>query len=631
MKKLTKYDVLVVGGGHAGCEAALACARLGFYTVLITSSIERIASLSCNPAIGGVGKGHLVKEIDALGGEMSKVADASAINFRILNSSKGPAVRATRCQVDMDLYRQIMSDVLSSTDGLLIKQDDVIDIILKESKYVVGVKTRYGGEIFSKKIVLTTGTFMNSCIHLGSKTSLAGRFGEFSSSKLSDSLKKIGFRLGRLKTGTCPRLDARTINFDICEEQLPEIPKPYFSFENLDSGLKQVSCWLTNTTEKTHNIIKNAIKKGLSPIFNGQIISNGPRYCPSIEDKINRFNLRSSHHVFLEPQGLKSNEIYPNGITSSLPADVQLEFLRSITGLADVEVTRWGYAVEYDFVDPTQCYMSLETRKINGLYLAGQINGTTGYEEAAIQGLLAGLNTARSLHNKKPIILGRNKAYAGVLIDDLTTKGTSEPYRMFTSRAEYRLILREDNVYERLSEIGYESKLLGKKRFKSMMNFEKDVQKKILWLKNTKISPTVKVIKTLLSINSSPISKTISLFELLKRTEISIDKFIIFCLALDFKISENIQKWYRASVEIKYEGYIKRSKKIIKQEQCIENINIPEDIFISQFPGLSNEVFEKLKSIKPKTLYEVSRISGITPVALALISIEIKKKLYKNV
>ena len=629
LQKSVQYDVLIVGGGHAGCEAALACARLGFCTLLITSSIERIAVLSCNPAIGGVGKGHLVKEIDALGGQMAKVADATGIHFKTLNASKGAAVRATRCQIDMELYRQTMLDILLSTEGLFLRQDDVIGIISDGSRRVAGVKTRYGGDICGKKIILTVGTFMNACLHLGDKITPGGRFSESSSSGLSCSLKNLGFKLGRLKTGTCPRLDARTIDFGLCQEQIPDLSRPCFSFRESSFQLKQISCWLTHTTKKTHDIIQDAIGKGLAPVYNGQIRSKGPRYCLSIEDKINYFGSRDSHHIFLEPQGLKTHEIYPNGITSSLPAKVQLDFLRSIPGLLNVEVTRWGYAVEYDFIDPTQCYMSLETKKINGLYLAGQINGTTGYEEAAVQGLLAGLNAVRSLIDKKPIILGRHQSYIGVLISDLTIKGTTEPYRMFTSRAEHRLILREDNVYERLSRIGFESGLLEKNRFNDMNDFEEDVQKKIFWLKNTNVKPSDEVLKMLRSINSSSITKPTRLSLLLKRPEISVKELITLCLAANLDVDKAPQKWYRAAVEIKYEGYIKRSRKSIKREQIMEHIHIPAAIFTTQFPGLSNEIFEKLKTIRPQTLYQASLISGVTPAALSIISIEIKK-LYKN-
>ncbi len=631
LQKSAQYDVLVVGGGHAGCEAALACARLGFRTLLITNSIERIAVLSCNPAIGGVGKGHLVKEIDALGGQMAKVADATGIHFKTLNASKGPAVRATRCQSDMELYRQTMLDTTLGTENLLLRQDDVTGVILDDLGQVASVNTRYGGEIFAQKVILTTGTFMNACLHLGNKTSPGGRFGEAPSDGLSGSLKDLGFKFGRLKTGTCPRLDARTIDFSACTEQTSEQPKPRFSFEKSEMQLKQISCWLTHTTEKTHQIIQNAIDDGLAPIYNGQIAGNGPRYCPSIEDKINRFASRGSHHIFLEPQGLNTYEIYPNGITTSLPPKIQLEFLRSIPGLGQVEVTRWGYAVEYDFIDPTQCLPSLETKKVGGLYLAGQINGTTGYEEAAMQGLLAGLNAARSLMGKKSIILGRHQAYAGVLIDDLVTKGTLEPYRMFTSRAEHRLILREDNVYERLSKIGFKSGLLNKKRFEAMCEFEAGVQKEIAWLKNTNLCPNEKVLSIFESMNSSSINKPIRLNELLKRPEITADKFLNLCTAACLSANENPQICYRAAIEIKYEGYIKRSQESIKREQTLEDAQIPATIFAKQLSGLSNEVFEKLRVIKPQTLGQAFRISGVTPAALGLLAVEIKKELYKNV
>ena len=466
------FDIIVIGGGHSGCEASLAAARLEKKTIIITSFIDKIGIMSCNPAIGGIGKGHLVKEIDALGGEMAKIADKTGIHFRTLNKSRGPAVRATRSQNDINEYSNTMKKVLFSQKNLYLIQDHVLSIICKNNT-VKGVTTKNSGKIFAKKIILTTGTFLNGKIHLGKTKSNGGRYGEKISSGLSESLKYLGFKLGRFKTGTCPRIDGRTINWNILQEQKHDIHTSLFSFENNKRKLKQISCYITHSNSKTHKVIKRAINKNKAPNYNGQIKNAGPRYCPSIEDKVIRFEKKLSHQIFLEPQGLNSYEIYPNGITTSLSPKYQVKFLKTIKGLENVKITRWGYAVEYEYIIPTQLDLNLQSKNILGLYFAGQINGTTGYEEAAAQGLIAGINASMTLNNKPPIFIHRHQAYIGVLIDDLVTLGISEPYRMFTSRAEHRLLLREDNVYKRLSKIGFECGLINKKKYKKILNFEK--------------------------------------------------------------------------------------------------------------------------------------------------------------
>lgn len=559
------FDVLVIGGGHAGCEAALCTARLGLKTLLITGSLDRIAAMSCNPAIGGVGKGHLVKEMDALGGEMPKIADLTGIHFRTLNASRGPAVQATRCQSDMERYRRRMTDVVFATPNLSLRQDDVLGLLSDGSK-ITGVKTKHSGEIYARSVIITTGTFMGGQLHLGHEKMPGGRAGEAPSSGLSHSLSQLGLELGRLKTGTCPRLDSRSIDYSELEEQKPESPAPMFAFESDKPVLKQISCHITHTNAQTHGVIQDAINSGRAPLYNGQIAGAGPRYCPSIEDKVTRFAQKESHLIFLEPQGLDTYEVYPNGLSTSLPPAVQLDFLRSMKGLSQVEVTRWGYAVEYDFVKPTQLHPTLETKDISGLYCAGQINGTTGYEEAAIQGLMAGLNAAAKLKNQEPIILGRHQAYAGVLIDDLVSLGTEEPYRMFTSRAEHRLVLREDNVYARLASIGAKTGLLPIKRYEAMQTFEE------ISLKD-------------------PNSK-------------------------------------RYQIEQKYAGLLGRVEKELKNQLDLDTCLIPESVFETQFPGLSNEVFEKLRKHKPRTLGQASKISGITPAAQSLILVAIKRAEY---
>lgn len=619
------YDIIVVGGGHAGCEAALAGARLGQKVLLITGAIERIAAMSCNPAIGGVGKGHLVKEIDALGGSMAQVADATGIQFRTLNGSRGPAVQATRCQSDMARYQQRMMGIVLSQPGLQVRQDDVLGLLLQKNGDIGGVLGKFSGKISARAVILTTGTFLGGKLHLGEQKSPGGRAGEAPSSGLSASLTSLGLSLGRLKTGTCARLDARTIETSMLEEQPPENPAPRFSLNSGPPPLRQVSCYLTHTSPLTHGVITDAIAQGEAPLYNGQIDGKGPRYCPSIEDKVVRFAEKESHLIFLEPQGLDTHEVYPNGLSTSLPPAVQLKFLRTIKGLENVQVTRWGYAVEYDFVEPTQLSLSLEVKNVPNLFCAGQINGTTGYEEAAIQGLMAGLNAARKLKSEAPVILARHQAYAGVLIDDLVTKGTLEPYRMFTSRAEHRLILREDNVYARLMNIGYESGLLPRRRFEEMQEFESTVKKELELMKVTKIAPSDAVNELLNSYNSTSISTTTTLELLCRRpqmTALAVEKLRACAL---LKPTENLAALARSLIEIKYAGYIERAEEVAKNASPIEDFVVPASLFTQQLPGISNEVFEKLRAIKPQTLGQASRISGVTPAAITLLAIYAQK------
>jgi tRNA uridine 5-carboxymethylaminomethyl modification enzyme len=619
--KIDGYDVIVVGAGHAGIEACLAAARMGRKTLMLTLNLDHIGQMSCNPAIGGIGKGHLVKEIDALGGEMGQAIDNTGIQFRTLNTKKGPAVRASRAQADKALYRQRMKRVLENCQNLTLRQGSVERLIIEGGK-VEGVETQIGEQFYGRRVILTTGTFLRGLIHIGDRNFAAGRAGDFAVQGLSEELAKLGFKVGRLKTGTCPRLDSRSIDYSRLQVQHgDESPVP-FSFANEGITQRQVPCHITYTNTRTHEIIRSAVHR--SPMYSGTIKSRGPRYCPSIEDKIVRFADRARHQIFLEPEGLTTVEVYPNGLSTSLPLDVQIEMVRSIDGLERAEIMRPGYAIEYDYVEPTQLYPSLETKPVRHLYHAGQINGTTGYEEAAAQGLMAGINAVLSLRGEHPLVLSRDQAYLGVLIDDLVTRGTDgEPYRMFTSRAEYRLLLREDNADLRLTEIGHSIGLATAEAYQSVAGKKAKTSMLMGLLEQKHINPTVEINKRLESIGSAPIRNQTSLAQLLRRPEISVSDIAIFSEELNrFDSDVTLQ----AEVEIKYAGYIDRQMEMVERFKKIENVRLPEDLNYLDIRGLSREVCEKLTKIKPKSLGQASRISGITPAAISLLSIYLRKK-----
>lgn len=616
------FDVIVVGGGHAGIEASLACARMGHPTLLITQKIEQIGYMSCNPAIGGLAKGHLVREIDALGGEMAKATDETGIQFKQLNITKGPAVRSSRAQVDRHAYRLRMIRAVESQGNLWIKQATV-EAILVEHHTVVGVKTDEDETILTKTLILAPGTFLNGLVHIGLEHFPSGRMGDPPSIGLSESLKRLGFRMGRLKTGTTPRLDRNTIDFSALTPQYGDEPPVPFSFSTEKIQTEQVPCYITYTNLTTHEIIKSGLDR--SPLFCGVIKGIGPRYCPSIEDKVVRFAEKKRHQIFLEPDGRETNEIYPNGISTSLPLDIQIRMLRSIQGLEKVEIIRPGYAIEYDFVDPTELKPSLETKKIKGLFHAGQINGTSGYEEAAAQGLMAGINASLHIRGEPPLILKRSDAYIGVLIDDLVTKGTSEPYRMFTSRAEYRLHLREDNADLRLREMGYRVGLVREEDYRKFLEKKSAIEKTLFKISEFKLTPSRENNETLHRWGCTPLKKDTSLFELLKRPEIHFEHLVHFDPAL-----KELKKEVREQVEIqvKYDGYIKRQMDLIERAQRLEEVNFPKDFDFSSVIGLSTEVREKLTKIKPISLGQASRISGVTPAAISILMINLKKQGY---
>jgi len=611
------YGVIIIGGGHAGCEAALASARMGVHTALVTLDLEKIALMPCNPAIGGIGKGHIVREIDALGGQMARCIDKTGIQFRVLNSSKGPAVRGYRAQADKHLYKKEMRRVLESQDHLSLICDEVDELFFDKDS-VKGLRTSSGLELNSRSIVITTGTFLNGRIHLGMKNWPAGRVGEKPSNKLSQSFLDQGFELGRLKTGTPPRLLSKSIDFSQCEIQQGDFdPKP-FSFSTTKISQPQVPCHITYTNARTADVISRNMH--LSPLYSGVIEGVGPRYCPSIEDKVVKFPDRTSHHVFLEPEGLDTDWIYPNGISTSLAEEVQWELVRTIPGLENAEIVAPGYAIEYDFVPPTQLLSTLETKKIKGLFHAGQINGTSGYEEAAGQGLIAGINAALSSLGRAPFTLSRMESYIGVMIDDLVTKGTEEPYRMFTSRAENRLLLRQDNADTRLMGKGHQLDLVSNATYDFCLLKKETVEKEIKRLNTTKVVPNEQGKELVSQLGVKSLKTHTTLAGLLKRPEVTYSQIIeTFNGASLSKLAGE-----QVEIQVKYEGFIQRQNQVVSKQKKLENYRIPIDFNYESISGLSCEVVQKLESIRPTTLGQASRISGITPAAVSIIMLMLK-------